>query len=860
MLANILTVFKKEFGSYFRSHMGYIILIIYALLVLLSTFFATDFFNHTSETIIRFFRMQNNMLQFIIPALTMRLWADEQRQHTLEILLSQPISIFSMVMGKFLAAWSLSGLLLLSVSGLWLTTGLETTLDNYGIFISFVACLLLAGALCAICSIVSALTSNVFSSLVISLLICFFLGSLNLETLLYKASISNEIIIRSSNVLNFGQHFENIISGCLTVADIFYYLSFILFALWFNSVAVEYKRSKPRDRNVISVFGVLIVLSFLAINITVSLLGSAQVFDITANNKYSLSSATLDWLKNNDKNLYVRLYKSDNLKHISPELPEYAMYTLKLLEQYRQNSGNKLGIQVVETQPFSLQETEARNLGIRQLTSSGKETGFLGVVISDDSGNMRTIPYLNPKRQNYLEQDISRILSNLENSKRVDIGILSPAFKIIPSDDALDNTPLWPIADYLSRDYDLTYISPQAGQIPLNIDVLLVVNPIEMSNIALYAIDQYLLYGGRVIILLDNLSEYMTAQSIMPPQMLSVSYLPDFINQLGLEYAPDTVIADMQNARTAEIDNTKHQYPFWLDVNTRYFSEHKIMNGIKNITMNSPVGFNLRHVEGIKPTVLFSSSANSGEVNSAELSHSYLGQSLKTFNMTNRQYPLAVLLEGNFISYFKTPFVSSVNDIPFVSISVDEGKLLIVADSDMLMSSVWNSNKNVNQEWYDMLPQSGNLDFLQNAIDYLSPEKTLVSVPSKTNTNHTEALTALFSQQAFQMFENEQLQKQTQLKEIDDGLQKIALQIENNELIPSLKVTQNIETLERDKIKIRQELQKINYQTVQQFESVVNHFVIINLCLSFIFILIVGLIHTLIGYQLRRKAQGYVNG
>jgi len=159
-----------------------------------------------------------------------------------------------------------------------------------------------------------------------------------------------------------------------------------------------------------------------------------------------------------------------------------------------------------------------------------------------------------------------------------------------------------------------------------------------------------------------------------------------------------------------------------------------------------------------------------------------------------------------------------------------------------------------------MLPQSGNLDFLQNAIDYLSPEKTLVSVPSKTNTNHTEALTALFSQQAFQMFENEQLQKQTQLKEIDDGLQKIALQIENNELIPSLKVTQNIETLERDKIKIRQELQKINYQTVQQFESVVNHFVIINLCLSFIFILIVGLIHTLIGYQLRRKAQGYVNG
>lgn len=861
MLANILTIFKKEFGAYFRSRLGYVILVIYALLVLLATFLGTDFFSRTGETLVQFFRMQYNILQFIIPAVTMKLWADEQRQNTLEVLLSQPVGLSSMVIGKFLAAWSLCGLLLLSVAGLWGLTGLETPLDNSGIIINFAACLLYAGALCAVCSVISALIPHAVGSFVISLLVCVFLSSMNLEALLYKADISNEVLIRSSQVLNFGQNFENIISGRLTIANIFYYVSFMALALWFNTAAVEYKRSAPRGRGAVTGFGVMLLLSFIAVNIGVFLLGSAQVFDITANRRYTLSSATLDWLRHNDKNLYIRLYKSDNLKQIAPELPEYAVYVLNLLEQYQQNSANKLGIQVVETQPFSQQEAEARNLGIRELISpSVKEPGFLGLVISDDSGNMRALPYLNPKRQNYLEQDISRILSNLEKEKRLDVGILSPAFKIIPSDDAFDSTPSWPVADYLSRDYDLTYVSADTGQIPLNIDVLLVVNPVEMSNTALYAIDQYLLYGGKVIMFLDTLSEYMTAHSIMAPQMLSVSYLPDFLHRLGIDYAPDAVIGDLQNARAADIGGAKQKYPFWLDINPQLFTKHPLTDGVRNITMNSAAGLSVSPVDGIRQTVLFRSGAESGEANSAELSHNMGGQILKSFGRTNRQYPLAVLLEGDFLSYFQVPFISPVNEIPFVSISVDKGSFLLVADSDMLMSSVWNANLADNQEWYDMLPQSGNLDFLQNAIDYLAQSKTPVSVPPKAEVRRAEPLAAVFSAQAYRMLDGERRQKQIELKDVEDKLQNISLQIQYNELIPSLKVTREIEALERDKLKIRQDLRKVNYLTGKRFDFIVNRFVAASLCLSFGFIIIIGLIQAAAARRLRRKAQGYVNG
>lgn len=861
MFANILTIFKKEFGGYFRSRLGYVILAAYVVLVFLATFYGTDFLARTNETLLQFFRMQNNALLLIIPALTMKLWTDEQRQNTLELLLSQPVSILSMVLGKFLAAWGLCALLLFSVAGLWMLTGMETALDNTGILINFGACLLMAGALCAVCSAVSAMASHAVSSFIISLLICLILNSLNLEMLLHKADISNEIIIRCSQVFNFEQHFDNIISGRLTISDVFYYISFIILALWFNNAAIEYKRSRPQGRAAFAGFGLMLLFSFLAMNIAVSLVGSSRVFDISAGRKYTLSPATQDWLEKNDKNLYIRLYQSPNLKQIAPELPEYAVYVLNLLEQYQLNSGHKLGLQVVETPPFSVHEAEARQLGVQELVSAtSQEPGFLGLVISDDKGNMRALPFLNPQRRNNLEQDISRILSNLEDEKRLDVGILSPAFKVIPSDDAFDHTPAWPVADYLSRDYDLTYVNPNTGQIPMNIDVLLVVNPVEMSNTALYAIDQYLLYGGKVIMFLDTLSDYMVANNILPPQMLSVSYLPDFLHRLGIDYQPDAVIGDMQNARVAEINGSYQKYPFWLDIGSGLYAEHPLMKDVQNITMNSPAGLNITPVSGIRHTVLFRSGENTGEVNSAELSHKNAGQTLKTFRATGKSYPLAVLLEGNFISYFKAPFINAVNDIPFVSISIDEGRFLLVADSDLLMSSSWNANNEPNQEWYNMIPQSGNLDFLTNAIDYMAQSKNPAAVPSKADYFRSQPLASVFSAQAYQKSESVLRQKQAELKQAEDSLQNISAQIEYNELIPSLKTTREIETFERNKMQIRQDLQKINYQMAQEYEFIINRFIALNFCLAFTFIVIAGLIQWVLSRRIGHKAQGYVNG
>ncbi len=243
MLTHTLTIFKKEFNGYFRNRLGWFIMTIYILLVIPSVFYATDFLSRSEETLPQFFQIQNNVLLLLIPAVTMKLWTDERRQNTLELLLSQPVSLTAMVSGKFLAAWSLCGLLLASVSPLWLLTARQTAVDNAGVLINFGACWLMAGALCSVCAAVSALTSHAVTSFVVSLLVCFLLNGVNLDVFLQKIHISNEVLIRSSQVFNFERHFQNIIAGQLTFANVFYYLSFIALALWFNIAAVAYKRS-----------------------------------------------------------------------------------------------------------------------------------------------------------------------------------------------------------------------------------------------------------------------------------------------------------------------------------------------------------------------------------------------------------------------------------------------------------------------------------------------------------------------------------------------------------------------------------------------------------------------------------------
>lgn len=242
MFDDVKTIFKKEFSSYFKSRLAYFILTIYIITSMACTFYLGKFFNIVNYNLYSFFYYQPGVLISLIPALTMKLWADERRYGTIELLLTQPLRYSSIVLGKFFAAWAFCGLMLLLTIPFWISTAWIIPIDSYNVFYNYFAVFVLSGALCAIGCVVSALSSNPISAYILTVFIGTLLKMVNFDLLIKKLKISNEIVIRISQSLNFDSHYESIILGQLTWSDFIYFSLLIIFCLWLNCAAVEYKR------------------------------------------------------------------------------------------------------------------------------------------------------------------------------------------------------------------------------------------------------------------------------------------------------------------------------------------------------------------------------------------------------------------------------------------------------------------------------------------------------------------------------------------------------------------------------------------------------------------------------------------
>lgn len=243
MLKDVLICWGKEFRLYFQSRIVYLVLFVYAAMSAAFTFYASDFYNNTTVNLYQFFRFQPGIMATIVPALTMRLWADEYRHNTLEVLLSQPVSYAAVAAGKFLAAWSVAGIMLVSSSGFWLITGMMLPLDNGWIIANYLVAFLMTGSLCAVGAAVSAFCYNALAAFLAALVVCMILAMADFSSWAEKLLPDNLLVMQLSKAFDFGQQYNDLISGQVWFAAVAYFVLLIAAALWISIVAVEYKRS-----------------------------------------------------------------------------------------------------------------------------------------------------------------------------------------------------------------------------------------------------------------------------------------------------------------------------------------------------------------------------------------------------------------------------------------------------------------------------------------------------------------------------------------------------------------------------------------------------------------------------------------
>jgi ABC-2 type transport system permease protein len=243
-MRSIGTIFRRELASYFATPLAYIFIVIFLVMAGVLTFFVGNFFERGQADLQAFFTFHPWLYLVLIPALSMRLWAEERKSGTIELFLTLPISMMAAVLGKFLAAWAFAGIALVLTFPFWLTVNYLGTPDNGVILASYVGSFLMAGAFLALGACLSALTKNQVIAFVITAAASFlFTVSGSPIVLGLFQSWAPQSVLATVSSFSFLTHFTAITRGVIDARDAIFFLSVIGTFLLANAVLVDLKKA-----------------------------------------------------------------------------------------------------------------------------------------------------------------------------------------------------------------------------------------------------------------------------------------------------------------------------------------------------------------------------------------------------------------------------------------------------------------------------------------------------------------------------------------------------------------------------------------------------------------------------------------
>ncbi len=239
-----LVILRRELASYFATPLAYVFILIFLALAAALTFYLGGFYERGQADLIPFFNFHPWLYLFLVPAVSMRLWAEDRKSGTVELLLTQPITLWQAVLGKFLAAWIFVGIALVLTFPIWMTVNYLGNPDNGAIFAAYVGSLLMAGGFLAIGSCMSALTRNQVVAFILAVVVCFLFLLAGFPLVLNTVrGWAPQALVDAIASLSFLSHFESIVKGVLDVRDLLYFGMTIAFFLIATAVVLDVRKS-----------------------------------------------------------------------------------------------------------------------------------------------------------------------------------------------------------------------------------------------------------------------------------------------------------------------------------------------------------------------------------------------------------------------------------------------------------------------------------------------------------------------------------------------------------------------------------------------------------------------------------------
>ena len=347
----------------------------------------------------------------------------------------------------------------------------------------------------------------------------------------------------------------------------------------------------------IAALAIAVVLLF-AVNILGTTAFSSARIDLTENRLFTLSKGTRNILGDLDEPITIRFYLSERVARSLPRVNSYAQRIKGLLGEYERASGGMIEVRFIDPEPFSEEEDRAVGSGVSGVPlEGGEETLYMGLVGTNTVDDEDIIPFLSTSRESFIEYDITRMVYNLSNPDLPTVGLMSELLINGAGPHAAlqgMNAPPWVVMDQVNELFDVQTVATDATEIGEDIDVLLVVHPKGLGDATLYAIDQFVLRGGRVLLFVDPHSESdQAAPQAMPmlPQTRA-SELGRLLEAWGVETDPGKVVGDLQLAAKVRMQRGQKiltiDYPVWINAIPEVFDQDDTVTAdLGNITFGS---------------------------------------------------------------------------------------------------------------------------------------------------------------------------------------------------------------------------------------------------------------------------------
>ncbi len=787
----------------------------WCVLASFSLFASGNFWTNNRAELTIFFQSLPWMGCFFLPYLTMNHWARERELGTFVWHFSLPQSLISTLLIRYLVCWQV---LFLALLGTWPLAASLFYLgkpDPGALFAGYCGSLSILSLQLAIGMIASSLCDRRLSAYLLGLGFCLLLHIPGLEQLAEPISQLSWLgNVRKLQSLGSARHLSAALRGVIDSRDLTYACGGTILSLSLSGLLLQWQRRflnlrfRYLDPSILIGIGLLFLASLGLVQLSRS---TYERWDWTQERLYTLSEGTRAIVDKIQEPIDIQFFFSRSHAELSPSWKAYGQHIEELLREYARLAPHKLRVRIIDPKTGSPDELQARVLGLFSQTSSEGDPLFLGANLKMGTRNL-PIPYLDPEKEDQLEYELSEALVKIDQSRKPVLGVLSSLPMVgDQSQGSLQLRQDWALTATLRKLYEVIELAPNTERIPDSVSSLLVIHPKNLSERTEFAIDQFLLRGGNLVIAVDPFCRSeMLFQAGRNPNSELASTLPRLFAAWGLAFDPGQMVGDPARASSIQSPLSSMIDPFQLSLQIDDLNlDNPITQKLEDIRLIETGWFDASQVKGLSWETLVSSSPQSAAI-ATRSSQVFSAQQLsKNLSSEGKQRSLAGILSGR----FQTAFAEAPKGSPITNPlknGAHEQAIVIFADVDF-MTDLRSIEKLSSSGLQSFRPINDNLALVQKSVEYVGGNRNLIHIRSSSRRPRPLSRVRMLEEQSQKRYQNDIDQINSQLVSLQDRLALILTSSEQfDEALPSVQ-RDDLRNMRKEEAQLRAERRKLQH-------------------------------------------------